>query len=168
MHLIANCVHRSKTSFPNNQKKLRQMKILRRRGKGAILHICELRSRFKVILPQILKKKLRKNFKTKNKGVNSELRAPFKVKFSIFRKKDGKNEKVQKNDKVDKEKEKGSYCKKQISSIVQSKAEKKENFSTCFIQIRFIYLLSIANSTEIESSYFPGCFVPRHRTVRFE
>ena len=121
-------------------------------------------------IPPTFEKKLRKNVKTKNKGVNtgSELRAPFKVIFSIFRKKDGKNEKAQKNDKVDKEKEKGSYCKKQISSIVQSKAEKKENFSTCFIQIRFIYLLSIANSTEIESSYFPGCFVPRHRTVRFE
>ena len=151
-------------------KKLRQMKILRRRERGIILYICEFRSRFKVIFPQLLKKKLRKNVKTKNKGDNagSELRVPFKVKFSILRKKGEKNEKVQKNDKVDKEKEKGSYCKKQISSIVQSKTEKKENFSTCFIQIRFIYLLSIANSTEIGSSYFPGCFVPRHKTVRFE
>ena len=151
MHLIGNCVHRSKTSFPNNQQKLRQMKILRRREKGAILHICELRSRFKVILPQILKKVWKKKIKTKNKGVNSELRALFKEKFSIFRNKDEKNEKVQKNDKVDKEREKGIilYISSNFRPSFKVKLKRKKTFQFALFWIRFIYLLSIANSTEI-------------------
>ena len=89
-------------------KKLGQNENIEKKGKGD--HIIYLRVSFTVQsnIPPTFEKKLRKNFKTKNKGVNtgSELRAPFKVIFSIFRKKGGKNEKVQKNDKVDKEKEK--------------------------------------------------------------
>ena len=98
-----------KDKFPQQSKKFETNENIEKEGKGD--HIIYLRVSFTVQsnIPPTFEKKLRKNVKTKNKVVNtgSELRAPFKVKFSIFRKKGGKNEKFQKNDKFDKEKEKG-------------------------------------------------------------
>ena len=166
LHLIANCDHRSKTSFPNNQKNLRnvqkkggpycifakyvhdskwyssnfwkkklrkwkswKLKVkglsyafnselcplfkdkfpqqskkfetnenIEKEGKGD--HITSLRISFTVQsnIPPTFEKIWEKNVKTKNKEVNtgSELRGPFKVKFSLFWKKVGKTKNFRK------------------------------------------------------------------------
>ena len=113
-YLIANCVHRSKTSFPNNRKKLRNEKVEKNKNWEAkpqkkrvpILYFCQLRVWFRVIFLQLLKKswekakKLRKwkSWKWKVKGpfyaFNSDLHPAFKVKLPQHSKKVEKNEKV--------------------------------------------------------------------------
>ena len=78
-----------KDKFPQQSKKVETNENIEKEGRG--YHVIYLRVSFMVQsnIPPTFEKKLRKNFKTKNKGVNtgSELRAPFKVIFSIFRKK---------------------------------------------------------------------------------
>ena len=76
-----------KDKFPQQSKKVETNENIEKKRKGS--HITYLRVAFTVQsnTPPNFEKSLEKKIKTKNKGVNSELCAPFKVKFSIFRKK---------------------------------------------------------------------------------
>ena len=125
-YLIANCVHRSKTSFPNNRKKLRNEKVEKNKSweakeKGAHIVYLPITCMIQSDVPPTFEKswektkKLRewKSWKWKVKGpfyaFNSDLHPAFKVKLPQHSKKVEKNEKVETNENIEKEGKKGSY-----------------------------------------------------------
>ena len=118
-----------KDKFPQQSKKVKTNENIEKEGKGC--HITYLRVAFTVqsnTPPNFEKKKLRKNFKTKNKGVNSELRAPFKVKFSIFRKKMRKTKKFRKMTKLTRKRKKDHIVKSKFRPSFKVKLKRKKTF----------------------------------------
>ena len=88
-------------------------------------------------IPPTFEKKLRKNVKTKNKGVNtgSELRAPFKVIFSIFRKKDGKTKKLRKMTKLTRKRKRDHIVKSKFRPSFKVKLKRKKTFQLVLFKL---------------------------------